>query len=70
MATLDDIKKQKQQENDRYKRAINNLDQQKATEKSRHQRQIEYLNAEIERIKQQNKQLESYNKLLEFVIQE
>ncbi len=68
MATLEDVKRQKQQENDRYQRAINSLDQQKASEKSRHQRQIEYLNAQIERIKQQNQQLESDNNILNIAI--
>lgn len=69
MATIDDIKRQIQQENDSYNRDLNRLNQEILKLKDRHQRNIASLKSEKERIRQY-KQLENYNKLLEFAMTE
>ena len=61
MATIDDIKRQIQQENDSYNRDLNRLNQEIIKLKDRHQRNMASLKSEKERIKQQNQQLENYN---------
>ena len=68
MTRLEDINRQTQQEQDSYKRNLSRLQQEILDLKTRHQRNMERLKAEKERIKQQSQQLESYNKLLDFVI--
>ena len=64
MATIDDIKRQIQQEKESYNRNLNRLQQEILDLKQRHQRNMANLQEQKERIKQQNLQLESYNKTL------
>ena len=64
MANLEDINRRIQQENDRHKRVINDLDDKKCRENEHHQRTMESLRAEKERLRSQNQQLEEYNNTL------